>query len=125
MKPNRKLGVSSVYDFAAIGVQDLAADVRGIGGGEKNVAGGDFHWFARAVHGGGGTEFGNLFPRKGGGDERRPNRTGSDAIYTDALVHQFAGERTGKGNDGAFGSGVINQHRVATISSDRCAVDDG
>lgn len=65
-----------------------------------------------------------LFPH-GGGDKGCPYRTWSDGVDADLLVDELVGETSRKGDDGAFGGGVVEEIGTTDVGVDGSVVDDG
>ena len=57
-------------------------------------------------------------------DQRRPDRTRSNGIDSDAERDLLVGETAGEGDDGAFGGGVVEEIGAADVGVYRGAVDD-
>ena len=59
-----------------------------------------------------------------GGDQGRPDRTGTDAVDADAELELLVGESAGEGDDGAFAGCVVEEIGAADVGVYGGAVDD-
>src|SRR4051812_17747623 len=100
---------SAVHDLAAVGVEDLAGHVGGVGAGEEDVAGGDLDGLAGTLEGDVRAELLDVLGVEAGDDEGRPDGAGGDGVHSDLPLGEVLGEGAGEGDDGALGGRVVDQ----------------
>src|SRR5215211_87245 len=122
--PGRPTCASAVHHRAAVGVECLARDERGVARGQEDVARGNLLGLSDPAHRGLLAEVLDLAGGEAGRDERRPYRAGRDRVHADAALGERDGERARERDEGAVRGRVVDQRGVALVGGDRARVDD-
>lgn len=119
--------LSTVYNYTSIGMQCLAAEKGTLTGSEEHVASRNFNRLTYSVHGCPISQAMALLALLADacGRHWRPDRTSSDCVDADALLHQLIREGASERDDGSFARGVVEAAWNADVRIHRCAIDDG
>ena len=112
----------TVNDNATVAVDDLSTDLAAVCASQEDNHRRDLTRLSTTTNG----------PREsllrlfghGRDDQRRPDRTGSNCVDTNALADPLVAETVGESCDGALGAGVVEQVGSADVFVDTGIVDD-